>query len=427
MSLLSQNDGKLIIHIKGAEPVFFVLWCEYTVIYWLRIILGRIPIINYITPLFFQIALTVSLLLSCRYIIRKLRVIDLTIFVVGILVWITQKQLHPEYLNSFEEYGKDCLFAFCTLFIGRIITTESLDEVFFETIYRLSLCGIALTSLYLLFGKTTNTEGGMMTTAYYVLPSILCVITMALHKTSFYRKVLLFICILLVALMGTRGALLAVLIYIGFYYVVFRELSTKKIVLIVIAMICLFIIGNLFDLRIVLYSILNPIARIFHLSSRIPDSILSGTVLDNNGRSAIQEAIWRKIIENPWGYGLFSDRYITNFGFYVHNFVLELWVEFGVIFGSIPLLFILFASIKTLRSAQISLESKFIISIYLCVSIVKLSFSGTWVYERYFYILIGILLGSLIRLKRNTRMYSAKSYYSFSNQINKYHGQDISF
>lgn len=402
--LLSNKSKKWKIRIVGCQPVFFTIWCEYTVIFWIRVIFGRLPLFSLVTPYLFPLILTITLLLCGRYIISKISLIDIIILIFGLSLWFSQKHFHPEYLDSFETYELDFLLAFATFFVARIVASEGFTTEFYYSLYRLSVIGIGFTSLYLLFGKTKDTVGGMMSTAYFILPSILCAITICLDNPTPRRRVFFLVCIVMTVLMGTRGVLLATLIFTCLFYLVFRELTPKRAIIIGFIVTTTFIVASLVDYRLVIYKLLTPLAKLLNLSSRILDGLLTGAVFNDNGRRAFQEIIWEKILMNPFGYGLFSDRYITGTRInYVHNIVLELWAEFGIFLGSIPILFIVICTIILIKRANTTRESKYIILIFLCSAIIKLLFSGTWITERYFYMLLGILTGLLVKKKKRNK------------------------
>lgn len=124
------------------------------------------------------------------------------------------------------------------------------------------------------------------------------------------------------------------------------------------------------------------------VSSRTLTLLLTGieSATDNNGRSIIWENSRNAIVQNPWlGYGIGGDRnlyllgtkYISRLGgVYAHNFIYEILLDFGVIGGSVFLLFILEICVKILRS-KTQIELKRLFFILIISTSLKLFFSSS--------------------------------------------------
>lgn len=146
-----------------------------------------------------------------------------------------------------------------------------------------------------------------------------------------------------ILLCGARGAILSFLIYF-----VIRLLSHKgkgnsaPIAKLILAFILFLVIFFWEDILVWLYDFTVELG----IDSRFITSLIKGTLSESSGRDTIAEAIFKGIESNPFGYGLFGDRYVVgSFDFrgytYAHNFFLEIICSFGIFF-SIPILLMFF-------------------------------------------------------------------------------------
>lgn len=98
----------------------------------------------------------------------------------------------------------------------------------------------------------------------------------------------------------------------------------------------------------------------FGIYSRTLDRLISGTYTISYGRTILYETIWDKIRNNLWGYGLGYDRIVAESvdqgKTYAHSVFLELWLDFGLLLGSILLSFIVLVVIKLVSSKKYSVE-----------------------------------------------------------------------
>lgn len=92
---------------------------------------------------------------------------------------------------------------------------------------------------------------------------------------------------------------------------------------------------------------------------------------------------------NLWGHGIFGDRYFLD-GTYAHNIFLEVWLDFGIILGTLVLLFLIVFITKTfLRS-----NDKKLFLLFFSLGFMPLLVSGSYLISIMFSILIGFLIMS---------------------------------
>lgn len=142
---------------------------------------------------------------------------------------------------------------------------------------------------------------------------------------------------------GNRGiyvSVIGMLIFMQMTYMHRTEIPQKKRRLLKIVMTCEVVIGLVLYLNIEAI-ILGVYELISSAGGFIPSfiikmrrQILAGDI--SNGRWEVFIYCIKKILENPLGYGVEASARISNGLFvYPHNFILQLFLEFGVILGSL--------------------------------------------------------------------------------------------
>ena len=127
-------------------------------------------------------------------------------------------------------------------------------------------------------------------------------------------------------------------------------------------------------------------------------SLLEADILNSSGRDLILEDLLSAIAKRPlWGYGLAGDMGLI--GHYAHNIIVEMWVSFGVIFGSLLFLMIIYILVRGYQKALNADTKKFIL-LLVCSSFLRLFLSGTFLNEELLFFLFGVCI-SQIRLKGN--------------------------
>ena len=122
------------------------------------------------------------------------------------------------------------------------------------------------------------------------------------------------------------------------------------------------------------------------------------------GRDIIQEELLQQLSMDykGFGYGLFSDRIFSSYGFSAHNMIIELWFSFGyyiggAILGLLLLLFVrFFIKVKDNHIIVFGL-------IFFTTSVVKLMFSDCFILDGLLFFLIGYCVNGLRTSKLKTK------------------------
>ena len=131
------------------------------------------------------------------------------------------------------------------------------------------------------------------------------------------------------------------------------------------------------------------------LSVRIFDKLLSGTASNVSSRDVIQAKLFDAIGVRLFdGYGLCGDRVIA--GSYAHNIVIELWVEFGLLIGTMIFALIALTLLRGYLSAK-TIECKGLIISLIFACFFKLFLSGSYLDEKFLFLLLGLCVAEIRR------------------------------
>ena len=206
---------------------------------------------------------------------------------------------------------------------------------------------------------------------------------------------------------GTRGPILcAACTFIGIWLLLnWKKMTIPKITgIITVSALLLSVIWYIMPL-IGLYLIRSG------FSDRLVSMMMSGEFSSDFGRSMIQDVVIEQIQRNPGGYGLAYDRILVDLWgnkiSYSHNIVLELWISFGVIIGSLLFLALIVLVIKGVASAPTVTLKGFLIALICGKGLIRLFLSGTFLDSPDTYLMIGMCLG-LIWLHKHQSKYVKK-------------------
>lgn len=147
---------------------------------------------------------------------------------------------------------------------------------------------------------------------------------------------------------GSRGPILDVAIF-GILYI-FLKLKRSKRKGVIIGLLSAVTVLFYYTYETILMGIVY-IMNSFNLPSRFFTMLLNGNISDDSGRDVIWAAAIEMIRKNPLGYGAMGARHvIANIHIvgHPHQFFLEFLIDFGVIAGSIIIIYFAYKSIQIL-------------------------------------------------------------------------------
>lgn len=311
------------------------------------------------------------------------------------------------------------------------------DDNLYEFAKRVSLA-IALVTFIIGIIKLYGTIGGKlysMTLAYYLLFPCIVITCQLFKRFNVYLFLSLILCVLLIILKGSRGPLACLFAYacmmtLSPRVVLSGDRRTNRIT----KMIILFLLALLLAFSQHLFGAINEFSKSIGIQSRtasiisgernkarLPDqknisqteSQLLGDDLENApevpieslrpeqdviylaGREKLYRAVTSEIMKSKWmPLGLLGDRVVLK-GTYAHNFILEVIAHFGLVIGIFLLLIFAIAMLRALvRSSE---QQHKMLIMWISLGLVPIAFSGSYLENMHFWILVGIMIRVLWR------------------------------
>ena len=159
----------------------------------------------------------------------------------------------------------------------------------------------------------------------------------------------------------------------------------------------------IFAFRQRIFSRLYEIVSMFGVRPRILYRISVGTISDDSHRFEMWRSVINKVMENPYnmlfGLGLGGERFPLRSSLYsldlsgqVHNIIVELIGQFGIVIGPIVSLWIIVVEpVKTFNYVE-SDENLKMIFIFTCTLASSLLFQDDYLKNKYFFLLIAIFV-----------------------------------
>ncbi|MGN9058854.1 O-antigen ligase family protein [Mediterraneibacter faecis] len=232
-----------------------------------------------------------------------------------------------------------------------------------------------------LFIEVNNSWGtsGYLTWGYRMLIAVILLLYTAMNSKRFIDWFFAIFATVELIMIGNRGSIVAIAIFIMLYVVLCTE--TKRKLKYIAILLCLVVI---------VYSTLQP-ENLMHMESVLEQcgvhsrnltKLLDSTMTDS-GRDAGYDIALNCIKEGNWfGLGIGGDQVLV--GNYPHNILLEFMLQYGNIFGSVLFLILAWNSISIIWKIK-NKQYKAIFVVFFSLSMVKLWLSSTYWYELWFW------------------------------------------
>lgn len=340
-----------------------------------------------------RIALIVAVLIfASPAIIKYIRFRHLVFYLVVMLVYGITFVLFPENTKWLEENIIE--FAFLILpfiFLGFMLNKMRLP---YQALVICSRLIIVMMIVVFLFFSMVDTETHEMGRAYVVLPSVMLVTHSMLKKWNIWDMAVTIAGFIFLLMCATRGPIVIYIIFVFLQLSILSEKHRKFYIFLLVTIILLGLspLGNL---------ILRWIMEKFNgagFNVRIFEYLLSGNLMDDNGRDFLTEKVFEMIRNHPLiGNGIYSDRLATSSlswlageGSYVHNIVYELWCDFGYIIGTLLLVVFIYWAIKTYKNNFGDNDFRAIFCILMFSYVMKLLMSSSYLSEPGFWLCLGM-------------------------------------
>lgn len=253
----------------------------------------------------------------------------------------------------------------------------------------------SISGLYSSAGRDTNYLGIGMTGAIWI-----SIIIQEVFKCKSWKKKIIHIIAsiffgIFILIYGNRGSILAIFLFITYCVFHYTDIRKKILIFAVISVFFIFIFYN----NEIIINLIIKIVDFFGISSRNLRLLLSNQLTYSTHRT---DQIWvniYKAIKENWiiGHGLCYDRVINgSIDIYAHNLVLEIWLSFGLIFGSVLLLAYFIKGIKLCFDKK-NVEMSNLIAPFFITSTAILMFNSSFCQFGYFWIFFGIMLSAKSR------------------------------
>ena len=307
--------------------------------------------------------------------------IYLLIIALYILFSLMGNELIARFVNgsSFIVYTVVCLFLLLEDDIECLTKHLIIDTYVVGIVYIAACVFYSAGRLY-----SDNSAVSYMTLGYgMTLPTMLCY--------EFYRKekhkthlIMALILSMLTLMFGNRGALIMISLYVIVWAIQsIGKNSNKKTILLIL-------IGSMFVVFVFfggMNYVTNLIASIIGkagFDSRNILKLISGSVWIDRDRTLIRGKAYEMIAANPFairGPGALTREYISQdlIGANAHNMFLELWVEYGILFGSVISIYLYkkIISASKLKSYIVKDNCGILAFTTLMQALIMLFFSGT--------------------------------------------------
>ncbi len=397
-SFLSQEETQENLTIFALCAIFFIPAINNFINSFLQI--GLSLNIFLLTPISYIFMALISVFFLYRFISKKKYFIGIFLFFLfgSLLSYLIYPEIRSVIYNSpvdlvYSPVNKLMFFCVPTMF-GMACLSDY--EKLFDNMRIWSLITAIIGVVTYVFVTIIKGEvlQYMVYSYFLLLPACVCFEYANMNNSKIDLIVAVIASISMLAC-GARGAIIALLLYfvICFSRYNFRQLSYSQVIKLLIIFVCGIIFVLFYD------ELLSIIARIFeglNIDSRVISYLQTEKFLEDSGRKTITEAIKEGLINNPLGYGIFGDRYVSGtFGTgkyrYAHNIFLELLCDFGIIGGTIVILLLTIMIINLIVSNKYRKEIHLVFA-FIPYAIFQLFFSSSFLENIPFFALLGLAI-----------------------------------
>lgn len=372
--------------------LYLLLWARYPLFEFIIGLCYHVPLFSSFSAQVPLILIITVLVFSIPYIIRRIKFVDLLLYLLIAGFYLLNKDRNTENAEALEYY----LIPFLLMSMPYYFVGLSWDlRKLWRYMYYVSLLSIFLEGAYtFIMGGTETLESESMTAAYSLLPHLLFIIWFAISQKRIIDMVSVVIGILLLFAFGNRGTLVISVLFALFCYYQFVSGQKRNRNLMWLTGILLVVLIGVFFSGITdsIFSFLNSTGasvRVFEKSQK--DGFFS-----SQGRLDIFFVVLSAIANNPFGLGIAGDRLLGVI--YSHNILLELLVSYGWFFGTLIMVAIFTIFFAGLKNAHTTEQKVFLVLLF-CRGVLKLMISGTYLNDYYLFFMIGYSV-SIIRAKR---------------------------
>lgn len=392
MAVMHNLYRKQPYYLIAYRILLALLWTQYTVLNFIRVIISRIPYIGPLSEAFIPICIILALLVSIPWFVKRIRGVDFLFYVGIVVLYLFTMIAFPNNIEFLaENWWRILIVATPAYFIGVAYSHKNCSRDLFWC----SVASVFFVFLYQIYKLRNGValEEDNMYVAYNLLPSIMYLLYYAVYKERKYYWIAACLSVGVMFIFGTRGPILCVIVFLVAFLlhrtIAYRKRSNYLLLFVLFALLVIFCVYD--DLLVKIVSLVANIFDKFGFSTRIFDFFISGDATTSLGRKYLQQQVISAILANPIkGYGFTGDQYLL--GVYCHNLFLELWCHYGVVIGSLIILVLALLTATALIKCRNNKKIFFFVVMLISLEYVKLMLSSSYTLEPYFYFMIGIFV-----------------------------------
>jgi O-antigen ligase len=342
----------------------------------------------------------VVLFLALKSIINRLDWDSVTLVFFFLLSYLISISFFGTAFEEWLKVGAGILLSVSCYVVGRSIT----DFAKFKYYLNVTAIIIGISSFLLLFVfKVAEEESYSQYYGYIALPAAIISVSVFFEKFKFPHLLNLILCLLVIIFSGARGPFVCLGLFIGIKFLLNTGISLKKrITLIIIA--CMLLTIILFFLKDILFY-LSEVGANKGFSLRLVSRLADKSLFADEGRDMLRKYSVQLLLDNPFfGVGIYNDRIILanemganageTSGFYPHNIFLEVLLHFGLIIGSLMILWFLWIVFKAIFKSK-KKDAKDVILVFLGFGFFPLLFSESYLRTGLFFLFLGLCINVL--------------------------------
>ena len=406
---MNENDTATVMHQFNTDKRFrleldpkillpLLAFCEKNIVRYVVLVISMIPIVNVVSGFIIPTLYTMLFLMYLKKYgsntsLKEIGVLFFVIFAIAISCLLYP--VNASYILNSNNFWNTIFPCLRFYIVGLVIIP---NERIMSIIGKASCLAILVETLFVIVYMMPRglLQSDDMSRAYQILPNILFSLNLAYNKKEISAWVCSLIGIIYVCSMGSRGPLIIIIVYC---FVKFLQHNGKTRAQTLTMGTFFVLIGIIFinsNLYLTVLSIVRSLFISLGLSTRVIDLALSNEIVTHtSGRDEIYDLLKQKISERPvLGYGVYGEWQWVHWN--AHNMYLEILVHYGVILGSVLLIWLIYTTVHTYSTTP-NKASKDMILMWGCFVFVKGIFGGSYLQFGVFY-LIGFCLREIRRV-----------------------------
>lgn len=381
----SRGDKKISIAVMSS---FVVLTFQYLLLIYFNLMDTST---GSIIQLFSKLIVGVFYVIALPTVLKRSRFFFFSAYFIGITIYIFNFLAFSQNLEPLI----DTIFPFFFTSLPTFVYVYSLNDwgLFMKSMKKTSGVVFFISCLIALLAFAGNNEMGeySMSLSYYMLLPLIVFLNELFEKFKVMNVLYIVVSGVIILALGSRGAILCVLVFIILKSITqLKRLSYLKF-LIYLFLLCIMVFGIFFLDEILQFSY-EFLSNNFGIQSRTLQ-LFQEESLYLSQRDVMYNSVLSEIVKHPFvGLGVAGDRIFAG-GVYVHNIFIEFFAHFGIILGSFLLFGLLFMILFALKTQGIKKQTMIIM--WLCLGLVPLFVSSSYLIEFKFWILMGLVCQSV--------------------------------